>query len=464
MDYGLVEYVGKFHPLLVHLPIGMLAIGILFGFLSGRDNYTHLKGANHIIFFLAALAATLSCLTGWLLSESGGYGAAVVGWHQWMGISLAVVAWLLFFVHSGNKGLFNGLLVAAAILLTVTGHLGGTITHGEGYLTPPPLADWFSRSGGGVEPVAIGPETLAYDAVANIVDRKCKSCHGPRTQKAGLRLDRPEHIVAGGEHGGVVVAGAPGQSELIGRVLLPMDDDDHMPPREKSQLSAAEIALLVEWVRTGANFEKTVVELNWADSVVYDYNQMVVSATATEDYDYIPEDEVEPADATVLQALDTLGVIILPVGENTNYLGVSFRLVPPDQLGQALQALTQIAAQCIWLDLTGKTLDGNRLATVGKMVNLTKLTLRGCSVDDSQLAPLGNLHRLEYLNLVGNPVSAKGLAALQQLTALNSLFLYQTEVTAADSAVLHDLFPQAAIDFGGYEVPVLHSDTAKIVY
>lgn len=63
-------------------------------------------------------------------------------------------------------------------------------------------------------------------------------------EKAGLWLDTPEAVLAGGENGPVVVAGRPEESPLI-RALSP-EADPHMPP--KKQLADAEIASLRDWV------------------------------------------------------------------------------------------------------------------------------------------------------------------------------------------------------------------------
>ena len=82
-----------------------------------------------------------------------------------------------------------------------------------------------------------------------VLDQHCVKCHGPLEEKAGLLLDTPEAVLAGGENGAVVIPGQPDQSPLI-RVLSP-DADPHMPP--KKQLADTEIADLRAWVtRLGA--------------------------------------------------------------------------------------------------------------------------------------------------------------------------------------------------------------------
>jgi hypothetical protein len=437
-------------------------IAILFGFMSLKERFSYLKGANHIVLFLSAASATLSALTGWILSQSGGYSGALVDWHQWMGVTLLVISWLAFFVHSKNQKAFKATLVVCGLLLFVTGHLGGTITHGEGFLTPPPIAEWFVKEGAAVPSIVLTKETLGYEAVANIVDRKCKSCHGPGSQKGKLRLDSPEEILKGGKHGEVIVASLPDESHLIENILLSVDEDDHMPPKEKSQLSKAEIAVLVKWVATGASFDKTVGELAWSDSLVIAYNAATSNKPAN--YTYIPQDQVQPVEAALVARLDTLGVSIVPVSGGSNYVNVNFLHVPQDYLAEAFQLLPSLDKQCVWLDLTGKPLKPEHLELVGKMHTLTKLSLKDCGLSDSLLSKLQPLSRLEYVNLVNNPVTVGGINGLHQNTGLQQLFLFQTEVQPADTAALRAMFAKAAINLGGYEMPLIEADTSKIIY
>jgi hypothetical protein len=48
---------------------------------------------------------------------------------------------------------------------------------------------------------------------------------------------------------------------MIQRLLLPLNDDDHMPPEGKPQPTLAEIAALQWWIERGAPVDKTVGNL-----------------------------------------------------------------------------------------------------------------------------------------------------------------------------------------------------------
>ena len=65
----------------------------------------------------------------------------------------------------------------------------------------------------------------------------------------------------GGDDGKVVVPGDTAHSDLPRRIQLPLDEDDHMPPDGKPQLTADEIALLKWWIDAGAPEKKMLAEL-----------------------------------------------------------------------------------------------------------------------------------------------------------------------------------------------------------
>ncbi len=99
--------------------------------------------------------------------------------------------------------------------------------------------------------------------VKPILSDKCYSCHGPDPshRKADLRLDTPEGAFRLLKNSGkkAIVAGKPGKSEMIHRIISE-DEEFVMPPAESNiQMSALEKAILVKWVEDGA-----VYKAHWA--------------------------------------------------------------------------------------------------------------------------------------------------------------------------------------------------------
>jgi hypothetical protein len=74
----------------------------------------------------------------------------------------------------------------------------------------------------------------------------CYSCHGPKKQKGGLRLDSRETVLRGGESGPAAVPGKPAESPLVEAINYAGLE---MPPTGK--LADSKIAVLTRWVALG---------------------------------------------------------------------------------------------------------------------------------------------------------------------------------------------------------------------
>jgi mono/diheme cytochrome c family protein len=91
-----------------------------------------------------------------------------------------------------------------------------------------------------------------------ILSENCYRCHGPdeKKRKAELRLDSQKGAFADLGDYAAIVAGQPDKSELLKRVLH-KDPEEHMPPAASGKkLSAAQIALLRQWIQQGAPYQQ----------------------------------------------------------------------------------------------------------------------------------------------------------------------------------------------------------------
>ena len=96
-------------------------------------------------------------------------------------------------------------------------------------------------------------EAFFETKVRPLLTKHCVECHGPAEQSGELRLDMPSAVTKGGSLGPAVVPGDLEKSPII-RAIHYNDSKFEMPP--KGKLGFDEIAILVEWVRTGANWPK----------------------------------------------------------------------------------------------------------------------------------------------------------------------------------------------------------------
>ncbi|HTF20342.1 MAG TPA: c-type cytochrome domain-containing protein [Chryseolinea sp.] len=462
----MTEMIGRLHPLLVHLPIGILLLAAAFELLAYFKPFRKLKTSVRTMILFGALASTLSVVTGLSLAAGGGYDERLIGVHKNAGIITTIFAWIIFFARDSIITLFKQkkkrrlvrvfLFIPLAVLVGLTGHMGGSLTHGEDYL---------SGSSQAAEQKALrlslqgDPDSARVyaDIIAPILDTRCYSCHGPTKQKGQLRLDQPRFIASGGKHGEVVDALQPDSSELYRRLVLPLEDDHHMPPNEKSQLASAELALIHSWLAEGAPFDKRISELHTASSFKR-YLQVLVAPSQQQRI--LPAQDVEPAIESAVAALTSQGVVVIPLGDSTHYLSVSYvnaRTVTDDQLA----LLLPIKDQLLSLDL-GRTAVGNgAMPYLAKLPALTQLNLQHTQIADAGLTGIHALSRLQLINLVGTNMTDAGLQELIPLKSLRKVYCYGTRVTKSGVARLLALRPEIAIDTGGYHLPVRVTDTLE---
>lgn len=103
----------------------------------------------------------------------------------------------------------------------------------------------------------IGRVDYAKD-VQPLLAQHCYSCHGDEAQQAGLRLDRRQNALRGGDYGPVIVPGDSAHSKLI-RKLVDGDGGERMPP-DGEPLSPGDIGVLRAWIDQGAEFRNDVPE------------------------------------------------------------------------------------------------------------------------------------------------------------------------------------------------------------
>ena len=462
LSFSVTEFIGRFHPVVVHMPIGILLLAAIFIVLSGGSKFQSLKDAISISLFLGMLSAIASCVTGFLLSKTDSYDPSLLFKHQWFAISVAVISVIAWYLHLKNRDIrwFAGVMV---VLVMITGHLGGSITHGSDFLTK---AFSAQRTGGGEsygKPIPNVQEAIAYSAVIRpILEAKCLSCHGPNKQKGKLRLDEPGFILRGGEDGRTIIAGKPLESSLFKRVLLPKENKDHMPPIEKPQLSKQDIDLLNWWISTGANFDHKVKDLDQNDKIKSILKSLesekVFEEPAISDF---PEQPVEKAPETVVQKLQDRGIAVVSIAQNSNYVSANFVAVESFTEND-LQLLESLRKQLIWLKLGNMPVSDAGLELVGKLSNLTRLYLQKTTITDQGLQKLSNLSELQYLNLAWTKITVKGLEQLKGLKNLRQLYLYKSAISVEELNNLKGQFPNVKIDTGEYQVPVLPGDTAVL--
>ncbi len=459
MILSINEFIGHFHPVLVHLPIGILLLAVLFHFLSQKEKYKSLKQAVGISLLLGMVCAIFSCITGFLLSQTGDYNEELICKHQWFGIATTIISILAYFLYKKQKQFLKWIIFLLGMLIIITGHLGGSLTHGSNYLT---FSTNDTNSNAKIKPIANVQDAMVYaDVIKPILQTKCYSCHSAEKQKGKLRLDEQSFILKGGKDGPVIIAGKSDESEMIKRILLTIENENHMPPKEKPQLSQHDIDLLHWWVGSGANFDKKIKDLpqneNIKPALLALQTGAVTEAVKIPD---IPQKPIDKGDETAIKKLKSLGVVIIPVAQNSNYLTANF--LNANFSDRDLQLLEPLSKQLIWLNMGNTQITDSSLIHISKLNNLTKLYLQNSGITDKGIVSLKTLLLLQYLNITNTKISLTGLQQLNGLINLQQLFLYKSNVNNKNYSDLRKIFPNAKIDSGGYSITTLITDTTLV--
>jgi uncharacterized membrane protein/mono/diheme cytochrome c family protein len=461
--FTLTEFIGKFHPVLVHLPIGMLLLAAIFQLISYKQKSASLQPAIHITLFWGMLSAIASGVSGFLLSKTDDYDPSLISSHQWFGIAVAAIAIVAFILNKRQHKHTKWVMLLMTILIVITGHLGGSITHGSDYLTKVFTSDDTVMGNAVRKPIKNVQEAVAYtDVIQPILTSKCYGCHGPNKQKGKLRMDLPNFILKGGKDGPIISAGKADESDLIKRILLSKENKDHMPPIEKPQLSKHEMDLLYWWINTGADFTKKVNTLPQSEKI----KPVLLSLQSAEIKELaklsdIPDQAVEKADELAIQQLKARGIAVSTVAQNSNYLSANYVAIEA-MTDKDLQLLAPLRKQLLWLKLGNSTLSDQQMEIIASLSSLTRLSLERTAITDKGILTLQKLSSLQYINLVGTKVTAKGIAQLKGLNQLGQIYLYQTSISGNDWSELKKIFPKAVIDSGGYTMPLLEGDTSEL--
>ncbi len=264
-----LTFSGELHPMLVHFPAALIPALALLQLLGGKSAQ---DGAGlrmtRILLWLNFLACGAAIFAGHVSGLDRGEGEDL-RLHTRLGLVVTVLSFLSLAFHqlkiipAFRLHLFMGL---AAVL--AAGHFGANMSHGDLLKKAPwtvpsvPAASsgTGSSSSSSGSPTAIenGASTAAgtflATAVQPILNGRCVSCHGAEKAKGDLRLDSYQAMLLAGESGkpSFIPRNVP-ESESLVRITLPLEEDDHMPPAKKPQISPDELAVLKWWVEQGAD-------------------------------------------------------------------------------------------------------------------------------------------------------------------------------------------------------------------
>ncbi len=441
-----LEVGGRMHPLLLHLPIGMLAAFSLAWWMRS------LTGGPQPAFYgfllaLTSFTSSLTALAGFFLSKEGGYDPALLRLHLWFGTGFSFAAWGLWWLFQsgyGSRRLFDGALVISLVLMTLAGHLGASITHGENYLLEPVLPEKAE------EPVVLNDETPLFQAlVLPVLNNKCKGCHNEKKAKGELVMTDIPHLLKGGKTGPLWVAGDPGNSLMIQRISLPADAKKHMPPSGKPQLTPEESEALYQWIKAGADMEKPIKAYPTADTL------RLLAETFLQKNDQKEAQPAvysfKPASASVIRKLNNPFLSVAALAYGSPALQADFSVRQMFDRAQ-LEKLRDVDEQLVDINLAYMPVGDQDIRTLLRFPHLESLNLNNTEITGESLQELSALKNLSTLSLAGTAVQKKHIEKLGRFPALTDVYLWNTPITAEDSLALSQAMPRIRFHFG-YEDP-----------
>ncbi|HEY4334777.1 MAG TPA: FN3 associated domain-containing protein [Puia sp.] len=414
-----LQVTGRLHPMILHFPIVLIVAYALCRWLTpkqGTPAAEWLEPFGDKLLLWAAFAAVLTALAGILLSKEASYEGSALAWHKWTGTLTSLVLLALLIGKDSTllgKQKQKWIVVAPLGIVILTGHLGGDVTHGAGYVLAPIRSER--------PPTPPFDEAMVWaDLVQPVIAARCMQCHNSGTTKGGLNMEDPVSFAKGGRNGKPWDTTAEGMGVLITRIHLPLEDKKHMPPANKTQLTEQEEKMLYAWVKAGAPFDKKVIELAPADTLRLIAARMLRS-DEEEHFDFPAADDKKVA------ALRTNYRAITPLATGSAGLAVDFYGAGAFQSKQ-LEELSPIREQIVSLNLNKMPVTDNDLSHLAAFSNLRQLNLDFTRITGAGLSSLAKLSHLQSLSLSGTAIKGEDLKTLTTLSSLRKLYLWKTSV------------------------------------
>jgi uncharacterized membrane protein len=457
-----IYFLGRFHVLVLHLPIGIILAAVTLDWVARKDAYRQLAAVSPFLWGLAAASAVVTAVLGYMHFSEGSFTGSSATAHRFFGTTVALVTVAIWWL-SRSPALYKRVNIAtgivAIVLVAITGHFGGNLTHGSSFLlqyAPGPLR---ALIGGDVRPrvTSVAAADPYLDIVQPLLERRCSTCHNADKHENGFSMANYDSTMKGGDTGRNVVPGKADESELYRRITLPHDDDDFMPAEGKTPLTADEVKVLRWWIDAGAPHGKTVADLGvdpGTEALLA--ADLGLAPPATPNKTSATNGAADPA---LVDRLYRSGFLVRQVSDTDPHLVVSVYSPGARVIDEHMAVLLTAADQIVELNLQDALLDDSVLADIGKFTELTRLRLSHNELTDRTVAELAGLHKLERLNLYSNPgITDASIAVLANLPALKRLDVWNTGVTEKGMARLRELKPdlelQGESSSFGVEFPV----------
>jgi uncharacterized membrane protein len=434
----LMQFLGRFHLLAIHLPIALLVLVPVMELAGRSRHFPYLLASADFILALATCGAIAAGALGWCLARSGGYSGPLVTQHMWGGVCVAIAAWLCWLCRARSSESHLDPVYAIALLATValvsfTGYRGGQVSQGENHLTehmPARLRTLFGLPASEISETISsngGSATFFGAHIQPVFAGHCVSCHGRTKHKADLRLTSYNAVMRGSKHGAVIKAGDPKSSKLFHRITLPPGDDDFMPAQNKPPLSPNEVKLIELWISAGASGTQLADAIK---DIPMDSALPAVAEVSFEEFDPVATAKQRAGLAPIVAQLQQR----FPAALDYESRGSADLVINASLLGSKfgdndLAALAPLSEHIVIADFSGTIITDSSAGAIGAMRRLRSLRLMHTKITDATVQALVPLSQLESLNLFDTPVTPTALTAIGQMPKLRHLYAHETKIS-----------------------------------
>ena len=451
-----IVFLGEFHPLFLHLPIGVLMLVLTMEFF-GLVSFGRYKPKTTMGLFFASATGIFAVVFGYCLYFNGDFSGDLIEEHKRDGIIFTVLLIATFLIKYAadikcltklTKPCYVIGLIATTATMMSAGHHGGEVTHGDPFDKAPWKQDKADPSD-----EALSDPVVYTHIIHPILEAKCTNCHGSKKQKSSLRLDTYAYLLEGGEETDSLIPGDIKKSTMTAYLHLPLDDDLRMPPEGKKQLTKEEIQILEWWVKIGApeTAKRSEVEITPAIAMALDTlktpAQIAQEKAAIAEAAKKQQAATEAKRARLATALDSVnkkyaGSLNYLSQENTS---LSFSAVSylKQFNNDSLVVLKAVAADITELDIGATAITDDAAATLESFVSLESLKLNQTAVTDAALPKIQNLNQLKILNLHSTAVTDEGIKLLHSMSSLKKVYLWNSKVTPAGAKALEKALTDA---------------------
>ncbi|WP_276167311.1 c-type cytochrome domain-containing protein [Zobellia alginiliquefaciens] len=426
-----LQPLGRMHPLVLHFPVAFIVLLAVLNLFKKQLDPVSFQKINFTLVLGTSFMTVLATLMGLMLSLEG-YDSETMTFHKWLGIALCFIVYALVWCYSYQK-VFQVVLYIGVVGVVIAGHYGASLTHGSDFIMQPITAS---------KKAVVNENTPIYTAyVAPILKEKCTSCHNPQKHKGDLDLTTIEAIVRGGENGDVWLAHNADKSLFLNRVALPLEDEEHMPPEGKPQLTQEEIELMQTWIDHGADAQISFAQLQEVDTLrtLIAQKWMKAAEDATYTFDF--------ASAETIEELNNPYRTVVQKAPNSPAIEVAI-------FGRAafqesyLNDLEKIKEQLVYLNLANLPVENAHMNTIGKLTNLEHLVLNFTNIDADGIAQLNTCRKLQTVSLSGTAIDLSVLESLKALAGLKEVFVWNTQLTTKDIQKIRNELPNVRINEG----------------